>query len=177
VVEGVPTLSAEDLRSISRDLVENARVLYPGVPTASLIPQIAEMAEPDFLAQLDAMLRVRHFIQTDKTMKRDEWAKERARELEADWLFPAIRQNVANLPKRVDLGNGRKKQRGKLCYEDLKLRLRLLEQKSRKRLKQNTEAVAIRSLMKTWPPRSKKAQGITLGEIDVVKARGAGLIA
>ena len=177
VVEGVPTFSVDDLKMISRDLVSNARALYPGVPVAHLIGEITSMAEPEFLSQLDAMLHAQHFTQTGRAMRAEECAEERYRQLEADYLFPGIRENVARLPKRVDIGQGKKKDRAALSYEDLKRRLRVLDRRRRKRLETNAEATAIKALMKLWPPRSKKAQGTTLAEVDAMKARQAGLIA
>jgi hypothetical protein len=165
-------LSIGDIQRLSAEFVCNARILYPDLPAVNLVERIIDMAEPEFLAELDGMLRAQHFIRVARMLR----SEERRQQSRGDWLFPDIRENIEKLPRKVDVGGGKTKERADLIFEDLKRRLRVLSQKNRARLKDSAEVVAIQALMRIWPPRSRKTQGTTLGQVDVMKARKAGLI-
>ncbi len=165
-----------NLRKESLDLARNAMALHPKLPAAQLVGPIIEQAEPAFLDELDKALRSRHFIQAIKTVR----SEDRREESVQGWLFPEIRAHAAKLPEMVPTGADKKLPKDKLRFEDLKRYLRVLikkdSERQRTRRASNPQIVAVKSLMKLWPPRSKKTQGITLAEVDTQIATRAGLV-
>jgi len=149
------------------ELAHNAIALYPDIPATHFSPLIIELAEPELLAALDELLRVKYLVQIIRTLRRAE-----SREPVASWLFPEIEAYAENIPKRVHLGNGRTIERPNLCYKHLGIRLKLLN----KRHRENKEVTAITALMELWPALTPKTQGLTLAEVDAMKARAAGLV-
>ena len=149
------------------ELARNAVALYPDIPATHFPPLILELAEPELVAALDEMLRTKYLIQVVRKLRRAE-----PREPVEGWLFPEIEGHAANIPKRVQLGHGRTVERPKLCYKHLGIRLKLLN----KRHRENKEVTAIMALMDLWPPLTPKTQGLTLAEVDAMKARAAGLV-
>jgi hypothetical protein len=149
------------------ELARNAIALYPDVPATHFPSLIGELAEPELLAALDEILRAKYLIHLVRTLRRAD-----TREPETGWLFPEIQEHAPNLPRRVALGKGKIIERAKLCYEHLEIRLKLLN----KRHRQSKEVAALVALMDMWPPRTPKTQGLTLAELDTIKARRAGLI-
>lgn len=171
VTDRAQSLSAADLEQRSRELLETARALEPDAPLRNLIGPAIDLAEPEFLSALDMSLRSQWLLRVGRAMR-----AEKRREADASgWLFPQCRDAVLKIPARVDLGTGKRKNRGELTFEDLKRRLRVIAKKNRDRQKNNAEVAAIKSLMKLWPARSKKTQGTTLAEIDGIKAKRAGV--
>lgn len=149
------------------DLARNAIALYADLPATHFPPLVIELAEPELIAALDEILRTKYLIQLVRRLRRVD-----AKRPEEGWLFPEIQEHAPNLPRLVALGKGKTVERAKLCYEHLEIRLKLLNKKHR----ESKEVAALVALMELWPPRTPKTQGLTLAEVDTMKARRAGLI-
>ena len=160
-----------EVAEASADLAREVMVLYPELPAANLVEHIVDLAEPEFLAELDAMLRARHFL----GVIRAERAKERREQREAEWLFPELREAVCALPLGVPIGGGKVVARGDLRFPDTGRYLKLLDKRHRDRRAEDERRAAITLIRRLWP-RSKRARRMTLSEVDLVKARRAGLV-
>ena len=136
----------------------------------NLLPTILELAHEDFLAELDSILRVKHFLAAIGTVR----ASERRAAAESAWLSPQIRELALQLPTRLKLA-GDSVRRAELRYKHLRRWVKVLNQADRDRHKNNLKILAARNLMKAWP-RSAKARRMTLAEVDAMKAQRAGLI-
>lgn len=159
-------VTGTECESVARD----ALALYPDMPALELAGRMAEFADPEFIAALDAQLRTRFWVRTILELR----ARERREKDAQDWLFPAIQEITAKLPARIPVGNKKTVPRGQIVYENLEQYLKVLNRRDRERHKKRIAAVL--ALMKLWPARSKKTQGITLSEVDRNKALHAGLI-
>lgn len=144
----------------------------PDLPSGNLVEHIVKLADEEFLARLDEILRARFFVQ----LARRALSIEKRAEAAQGMLFAEIREQAMKLPARLSVGKGRRVTRENLTYEDLKRRLAVLTAQSRDRFKNSREVAAVKALMKLWPTRSKTLQGLTLAEVDRRKAERAGLI-
>jgi hypothetical protein len=151
-------------------LCRNAMDLNPGLPAANLVAEIIALAEPEYLSDLDQMLRARFFIRTVKALR----ARDHREEAAQLWLYPEIQKQVMQLPEAVPIGRGKTVERAKVIYKDLTRYLKILNKEDRER--HQKRIAAVKALMKLWPTRTKNTQGRTLQEVDVAKARSAGLI-
>jgi hypothetical protein len=148
------------------ELARNAIVLYPDIPSAHFPPLIVELAEPEIIAAYDELVRNQRLIALVRSLRRAENT-----EPAQEWLFPEIQEHAANLRKRFSIGS-KTVERSKACRKDLERRLKLLNKKHRG----NTEVIALTALIEMWPPLTPHTQGLTLAEVDAMKARAAGLV-
>jgi hypothetical protein len=163
--------SIGDIARESEELVRNARALYPDLPGANLLEHIIALADPDFLAELHAVLRAKHFLGIDRADR----AKNRREELEAEWLTQEIRNAVLTLPLRVPVGDGKTVPRGELRFPDTGRYLKYLDKEARDSKKKDARRSAVKAIRKGWP-RAQRARRMTIAEVDTQKAKRAGLI-
>lgn len=161
------TRSLDDLQRESAILARNAIALHPELPAGNLLDVMLEIAEPDFLAELDAMLRGRHLV----TAVRTERAKDRRQQQESAWLSPQIRSAAMALPVRVPIGDGKTIPRDKLEYAHLDLYLEVLANQDKARWEQDAKRAAVEQIRKLWPRAKKRPRLMTLAEVDAVKAK------
>jgi|SRR5271157_796742 len=148
------------------ELARNAIALYPDIPSTHFPPLIIELAEPETIAAYDDIVRNQRLIALVRSLRRAENS-----EPAQEWLFPEIQEHAANLPKRFSIGP-KTVERSKACRKDLERRLKLLNKKHR----DNKQVVALTALIEMWPPLTPHTQGLTLAEVDAMKARAAGLV-
>ncbi len=163
--------SISDLQKESENLYRNAKALHPDVPASHLVPHMIEMAEPEFLAELDIALRSQHFLKIARASIANDRRKQSAPE---QLLFPELKELAAELPQRIPIGGGEFVELLKLHYKNLKQYLKVLNERDRQR--HEKRIAAVKKLMELWPPRSTKNRGMTLAQLDAQKAKRAGLI-
>jgi hypothetical protein len=163
--------SLGDLETASRELADNALVLHPELSTVNLLEHVIALAEPEFLADLDKVLRAKHFLRIIRLQR----AQRRSEQCEAQWLFPEIRAAALLLPLRVPIGDGKSLPRGELRFSDTGRYLKVLDKRQRDLRRSDGKRAAIVLIRKLWP-RTQRAHRMTLAEVDVVRARRAGLI-
>lgn len=165
------TLSIGDLERGSVDLISNARALHPDSPAANLLEPIYEMAEPEFLAELDRMLRAKYFLRLMLVDRIKAKREERA----SAWLTPEIREAALILPLRVPIGGDKEVPRSEMEYADTGRYLKYLDKEARDDRRTDKRRLAVKALRKLWP-RAQRARRMKLSEVDIVKAKRAGLI-
>jgi len=157
--------SIDDLKRESEELVDSAKALYPDLPIANLIEKLVELADPEYLEQLDSALRAAHFRRIIRARAMAKLKSER----EAAWLFPEIRQAVLVLPTNIPIAKDKTVPREKIHYSDTTRYLKILDREDKGKLRHSPKRLAIMAIRKLWP-RNKRARRMTLGEVDALKA-------
>jgi|ERR1017187_2875224 hypothetical protein len=163
-------LSVGDLKRGSEELVSNAAALHPDLPATALVPHIIELAEPDFLAELDQSLRAAHFLRLIRVRRVAELRERR----QAEWLFPEIQRAALTLPLRVPIGEGKTIPRNALHFADMTRYLKMLDKRDKAHHDSSPQRDAIKVIRKLWPRSQRASKTITLGEVDVLRAKKAG---
>jgi hypothetical protein len=156
-----------DLLKESAEIAQRAILLYPKEPSANLVDKLLAMAEPEFLTELDAFLRTKHFTGAI----RSERAKGRRQDQESAWLSPQVRAAAMALPARVPIGGGKTVRRDALEYAHIDLYLKYLDGQHRQRRENDAKRAAIEAIRKLWPRLKKRPRPMTLAEVDSVRAR------
>jgi hypothetical protein len=168
VKEKAPSLSTEDLQRTSAELVQNALALHSDLPSVQLAAKIDALAQREFLKELDASLRVAHWLR----LVRAERAKRTREKRDAAWTFPGIRDLALSLPLRVPIGDGKTVRRDQLRFEHTNLYLKVLSAQSREQAEKRKSAVL--EIQKLWPRAERRPRQMTLAELDSFKSAGNG---
>lgn len=160
------TLSIADLEKKSKELVSNARAIYPELPPANLLEHVIELADPDFLAELDGMLRSKHFLRIERAARLQQLQEERR----SAWLSPEIRDAALVLPLRVPVGKGQTVSRDELSFPDTTRYLKILDKQDRESRDKNAKRAAIMAIRKLWPRSKRARRNMTLSAVDKLKA-------
>lgn len=155
------TRSVADLDRESKELVESALALHPDSPAANVLGTVADIADSDFLAELDASLRTKHFL----TLIRAVRAREKREQRESMWLSPKIREAAIALPARVPLGGKKAVKREDLEFPHIGLAIKELNRRDLAQHKTNPKIAALEAIAKLWP-RAKRARKMRLLEVD-----------
>lgn len=159
--------SIDELNRESEELVLKAMLLHPDVPFANLAVLAMELADEEFLSDLDKHLRSAYFLRTARLIR----ARESQAKRESDWLFPEIREAVLKLPARVPIGEGRAIPRGELRFADTTRYLTVLNKQHRQSRNKNAKRIAIMAIRKLWPRSKRASRTLTLAEVDALRAK------
>jgi hypothetical protein len=166
-----PKRSIADLQKDAREAVRNTLLLHPKLPAANLIEHVIEQAGNDLVADIDAALHTRYFL----NLIRLERADNRQQAQATEWLFPEIREQALVLPANIPIGDGKKVARNDLHFSDTARYLKLLDQDDRDRKKKDPRRAAIKRIRRMWPRSKKARRDMTLAEVDALKAKRAGI--
>lgn len=177
----------------SRDVIKRFYALQtanPGLKLLGVVPESPEATEYTIHARFAAdhyegewfhsSLRIGEFIKSLQHVpmplrKLVPGIKQRHDRIpSAEYICPEIRSHAAKLPGHVPIGKGKTVKQSEACYENLADHLRNLNRENKRQ--HGWRTAHIRALMELWPPRTHHMQGLTLAEVDAMKARAAGLV-
>jgi hypothetical protein len=133
----IPTRSAKDLESESREAVKRALILHPNLPAIHLSEIIVnEEIEPEFMSELGRVLIIRHFAKAIRSERRAE--KEKTAEPMPP-LFPGLDQ----LPQRISATDGTRPRLESATVSQLRAYIKMLNKKHWERIAQLQSLIAI----------------------------------
>lgn len=166
-----PTRSLKALRQIAEEAIDRIQILEPNLGMTDLAARAIADTEADALDELSRALQSKYY----QSLIRQRQRAEHSERHESEFLFPEIRKQVEQLPTRIPVGDGLFVLYEELQYTDLSKYLKVLNAQDRDRHQSNKKIVAVKALMELWP-RSHRTRGITLPQVDALKAKKAGLI-
>jgi hypothetical protein len=99
--------------------------MHQELPAANLLETVFNIADAEFLTELDEILRAKHFLG-----RRLRAGEARRRTAGREWLSPEIRPAALTLSAKVPVGNGKAVRRENFEYPHIARYLKVLNQEA-----------------------------------------------